>query len=188
MSEKRGFQPEDNQANTNPDEVQLERRPKVPLPGRWATVMDDVISEAIQAGAFDNLPGRGKPLKLINNPYAPGTELAYQLLKDNQYTLPWISQRRTILEAIEVLRQEIRRSWQLYEREYQTSRSETVRIALDTRWMTLLDQWQKRIIELNRLIDAANLKLPSNQLEIVKLTLNSELDKAGAKKELDPGE
>lgn len=188
MSKEKGHQPADDKPNTSLDGAQPEKFPRVPLPGRWSDVMNDVIEEAIRSGAFDNLPGRGKPLKLVNNPYAPGTELAYQLLKDNEYTLPWISQRRLVLEEIDALRAEVSRSWHLYDSEYRASRSKTVRMALRTRWTTLLERWRARIIELNRLIDDVNLKLPSNHLEIVKLSFNSELAKAGARKELEAAE
>jgi hypothetical protein len=61
-------------------------RARIPLPSRWSEVMDGIIEEAMRSGAFDDLPGKGKPLKLSINPYAPETELAYQLLRENDYT------------------------------------------------------------------------------------------------------
>jgi len=92
----------------NPEEKPLSR---IPPPGRWADVMDEVMEEAMRSGAFDNLPGRGKPLKLNNNPHAPGTDLAYQLLKDNDYTLPWISERKEVIAAINALCDDIYLVW-----------------------------------------------------------------------------
>jgi hypothetical protein len=162
-----------------------EERPRIPPPARWADRMDEVIEEAIRAGVFDNLPGQGKPLKLMKNPYAPETELAYQLLKDNHYTLPWISQRQEMLDQIDAFRVELSRIWGRYEAEYREARSRTIRLALATRWHRYLDSWQQQIQELNGMIANANLKQPGGKLEIMKLTLENELERVGAAKTLD---
>jgi hypothetical protein len=102
----------------DPEEKPL---PRIPPPGRWADVMDEVIEEAMRSGAFDNLPGRGKPLKLNDNPHAPGTDLAYQLLKDNDYTLPWISERKEVIAAIDSLRDDISQVWLRYSAEFRVT-------------------------------------------------------------------
>ncbi len=36
---------------------------------RRARGIDEIIRQAMREGAFDNLPGKGKPLELIENPY-----------------------------------------------------------------------------------------------------------------------
>ena len=165
----------------NPEDKPL---PRIPPPGRWADVMDEVIEEAMRSGAFDNLPGRGKPLKLHNNPHAPGTELAYQLLKDNNYTLPWISERKEIIAAIDVLREDISLVWQRYHAEFRVTRSDTVRMALSVDWLKRREAWQERIKKINRLIADVNLKQPGEGFEILKLTLDGELGRAGAASDL----
>ena len=93
-----------------------ERHSRVPTPGQWSDVMNETIKEAIRNGAFDDLPGKGKPLKLLNNLYFPGTELAYQLLKDNDYTLPGIAERGAVTAKVEALWVEINRVWTHYPR------------------------------------------------------------------------
>lgn len=175
----------DEQKHKHPREKEEEERPRVPLPAKWSDRIDEVIEEAIRTGAFDNLPGQGKPLKLTKNPFAQETELAYQLLKDNQYTLPWISQRQQVLEQIEAFRTELRRIWQRYRAEYQKAQSETIRMSLNTRWNRYLDHWQEQIQELNKIIADTNLKQPGDKLEIIKLILDNELARAGAKRRLD---
>jgi len=177
----------DEQKQKLPGDNAEEERPRVPPPVRWSDRMDEVIEEAIRTGAFDNLPGQGKPLKLVKNPYAPETELAYQLLKDNHYTLPWISQRQQVLERIDAFRVELRQIWGRYQAEYREARSETIRLALNIRWNRYLDQWREQIQELNRMIADVNLKQPGEKLEIIKLTLENELERAGAGKTLDGG-
>ena len=41
-----------------------DKRRRVPRLGEWSEVMDELFEEAMRNGAFDDLPGRGKPLKL----------------------------------------------------------------------------------------------------------------------------
>lgn len=164
--------------------TQEEERVSVPLPGRWSEVMDELIEEAMRAGVFDDLPGYGKPLKMTNNPYAPGTELAYQLLKDNNYTLPWIAERQQVLEEIAGFRADIGRIWLRYQAEYQPARSEMVRQSLRLGWGRYLAYWQDRIEKINKRIADVNLKQPGEKLEILKLTLENELTRVGAPREL----
>ncbi|MGD8583860.1 MAG: DUF1992 domain-containing protein [Chloroflexota bacterium] len=152
-------------------------------PARWRDLAEEAIEEAMRSGAFDNLPGRGKPLNLINNPYAPGTELAYQLLKDNQYTLPWISERAGLLARIQDLRDEIGSSWRWYQGEYHAV-EDSQRLALIQEWSALTASWEERIIALNKDIATVNLKQPGHKLEILKLALNRELDRTGARRAL----
>ena len=49
----------------------------------WDNLIDELIEEGRRQGAFDNLPGAGKPLNLRRNRYAPETELAHDLLRQN---------------------------------------------------------------------------------------------------------
>jgi hypothetical protein len=159
--------------------------PRIPPPGKWSEVMDELFEEAQRDGVFDNLPGHGKPLKLSTNPSAPETQLAYQLLKDNDFTLPWIAERNDIFSGIEELRDEFRSVWLKYRAEYQVSHSETVRMALASGWRDQIDHWRIQTGRLNKLIDGINLKLPRAQLEIVKLSVKRELERAGAKETLE---
>ncbi len=64
--------------------------------------IDDAIQKAMQAGQFDDLPGKGKPLNLDENPFAdPEWELAQHVLKSSGYTLPWIETRQQIERELE---------------------------------------------------------------------------------------
>lgn len=160
------------------------KRRRVPRPGEWAEVMDELFEEAMRDGLFDNLPGHGKPLNLSKNPFAPEEELAYQLLKDNNYTLPWIAERNEVHALIERFRSEVGPAWRRYQSEYRVAQGESVRMSLSLGWREQLDRWREQIDELNRLIAQANLKQPANHLEILKLDLKGELVRAGASEEL----
>jgi hypothetical protein len=175
---------DDPRVDPSPEEQNEETRRRIPLPREWSDVIDQLIEDAMRQGAFDNLPGHGKPLRLFKNPYAPGTELAYQLLKDNNYTLPWIAQRNEVIEKIDLFRAEIRRIWRRYQDEYRASESELIQMALSAGWRQQLSEWERQTKLLNELIADVNLKQPAEMLEIVKLALDSELVRAGASREL----
>ena len=75
--------------------------------------VDDEIRKAIEAGKFDNLPGKGQPLRLEDNPHEdPEWRLARHVLRNAGYTLPWIEQRQELESEIEKVRRELRQVWQ----------------------------------------------------------------------------
>jgi hypothetical protein len=62
------------------------------------------ILEAMEAGAFDDLPGRGRPLELDDDSHVP-TELraAYRILKNAGMVPPEVELRREIASAEQLL-------------------------------------------------------------------------------------
>lgn len=73
------------------------------------------IEEAMQEGKFDDLPGKGKPLPLDEEWFAP-PELrpAIRLLKSAGVLPDWLERAR----EIERLREDAQRLWRIAEREY----------------------------------------------------------------------
>ncbi len=63
-------------------------------PRQWESAVDKQIREAEERGDFDNLPGRGKPLRLEE--WDADWGLAYHVLKQAGETLPWIALGRDI--------------------------------------------------------------------------------------------
>lgn len=60
------------------------------------------ISDAQDEGFFDDLPGRGKPLDLSENPYVkPDHELAYRVLQAAGFTLGWIELDKEIRAGLD---------------------------------------------------------------------------------------
>src|SRR5215469_14556971 len=66
-------------------------------PRQWESAIDKQIREAEERGDFDNLPGRGRPLRLES--WDDEWGLAYHVLKQAGETLPWISLGRDIEAA-----------------------------------------------------------------------------------------
>jgi hypothetical protein len=54
------------------------------------TLIDRQIRQAIEEGAFDNLPHQGKPLPNDENPYAAEWGLAFHVLRNAGFAPPWI--------------------------------------------------------------------------------------------------
>lgn len=75
----------------------------------WQNLVDDLIEEGREQGVFDNLPGKGKPLNLKRNRFAPEKELAHGLLKQNDLKPAWIMARSDLVAQIDSLRADIKR-------------------------------------------------------------------------------
>lgn len=65
----------------------------------FQSVIDQHMREAEAAGAFRDLPGMGKPLKLDDDAHVPEEmRLGHRLLKGAGYAPPWIELQRSIRE------------------------------------------------------------------------------------------
>lgn len=76
----------------------------------WQRLAEERIREAIEAGAFDRLPGAGRPLELEErNPYEGARRAAYLLLKDADMAPRWIELDQEVRREADRLRRELRR-------------------------------------------------------------------------------
>jgi DnaJ family protein C protein 28 len=132
----------------------------------WRDLVEQRIQEAMAAGAFDNLPGAGKPLNLKRNPYLdPSLELAYGLLKNNGYTPEWIARDKEIRIQLEAARARLRAVW----RRRQADRTD------ETAWQAAVTRFEASLAQLNRKIDDLNLIVPFAVGQRVHLRLENEL-------------
>lgn len=72
----------------------------------WESLTERLIREAQEAGAFDDLPGTGRPLVLDDDPREGEQGLAFHILRTNRAVPPWIAvdqEVRTQLDALERL-------------------------------------------------------------------------------------
>jgi DnaJ family protein C protein 28 len=141
-------------------------------------LIEELIQEGMDNGLFDNLRGKGKPLNLNQNPYAADMVLANELLKENDLPPVWILQRNEILAKVARLRAEIERQWARHRQEFGVASTNKGRLTIS--WDDLCQKWLAEMSELNKGIDAFNLKRPFDHIEIFKLTLDSELKRVGA--------
>jgi len=125
----------------------------------FGNASDEIIKRAIDEGAFDNLPGKGKPLVWNENPHeSEDWQLAYHLLSNNGYSLPWLDLRTEIEQAIDHARATARQAFDL------------------GRWQEYQDLFKEQIGALNQRIFQYNLQAPSTQFHLLKLNLSREIE------------
>ena len=151
----------------------------------WNDIVSRRIKEAMRDGAFDNLPGHGKPVDSGGDPFVPqDRQMAFKLLENNRLIPSWIGDRKAILAAIERLRDDIEKSVRAYRIEAaQTTEADHVQ-ALAQQWSHTVERWESRVVDLNKRIVSQNLQQPADHLEILQLRLADELKRAGATREL----
>lgn len=127
-------------------------------------IAEEKIRKAMQAGKFDQLQGKGKPLNLSDNPYEPeGWGMAFHLIRQNGFSLPWIEVgmeiERERLQAHRLLR------CACQEREPEARRQAD-------------ELFAQRIEKLNREINQYNLRVPAAVFQ--RHTLDLETERAAA--------
>ncbi len=135
--------------------------------------IDEQIRQAIKRGDFDNLPGKGKPLDLSENPYEdPGWRLTYRMLKENGYTLPWIENRRSIELDFENVVKSLEQSWVW--RQKATGRRGLMHA--EREWQQALQTFRDEVSKLNKRIRNYNLETPSNQFQRRQINADLEIE------------
>jgi len=136
--------------------------------------VEDQIRRAMEAGQFDNLPGKGKPLHLEEDPFEdPEWRLAHHVLRNSGFTLPWIEARRELDEAIQATREALQRSWAW--RQAARAKNQTV-ASLDTEWERALQAFRQKVDEINQNILTYNLKTPSPQFHLLQIDAEREIE------------
>ena len=108
------------------------------------SIAERKIREAMEQGAFDDLPTKGKPLDLSEDPFEdPSMRMAHRLLRNNGFAPWWVEEAKDIEASIERLRADLRAANQR---------------------PAVLDELRVRTIELNQRIRSYNLKCPSPHL------------------------
>jgi len=141
--------------------------------------VERIIDEAAKNGMFDDLPGKGKPLRLGKNRQAGERALAYDLLQNNSYTLPWIAARQEMLDKIEAFRVALARSWERFQQRLDDAIDVAERRAAREFWQSEKARLGEQMREINQAITALNLTIPVERLEILKLLWRKELARAG---------
>ena len=121
---------------------------------KWESMAERKIQEAMEAGVFENLPHKGKPIPLDVNPFEdPSLWMAHHLLRVNGFAPLWIEEARNIDQAAARLRARLKAG--------------TAQAVADLR---------ERGAELNRCILTYNLKCPSTQFHKRPLDLEAEVE------------
>jgi DnaJ family protein C protein 28 len=130
---------------------------------QWESIAERKIREAMEAGAFENLPSKGKPIPLDQDPFEdPNLRMAHHLLRVNGFAPPWIEEACEIDRASLKLRADLEDARR---RNAVTSPS----------WQRALDGFRKQARELNSRILTYNLKSPSPQFHKLPLDVEAEI-------------
>jgi DnaJ family protein C protein 28 len=162
------------------DQNLVERLKRERAEQQLRSVVERKIEEAQKKGLFDDLPGKGKPLDLQKNPHAGDRALAFELLQNNDYTLPWIAARNDLLAAAARVRRRLAEQWHLHKEQLQDTHHPLERQALQDEWRHYLGSLREEIGALNKEIGHVNLSIPVERLEILKVNLDKELQRIGA--------
>lgn len=128
--------------------------------------IDDSIRQAMQAGKFDDLSGKGKPLRLDDDAHVdPEWRLAYHVLKENGFSLPWIELRREIEVEIDTARAGLRLAWE----------RKRVNPAADIEWQRARQEFSRQVERINRRIRDHNLQVPTLQVQMKTVNLENEI-------------
>lgn len=137
-------------------------------------LIEDKIQKGMQEGAFDNLPGKGQPLKLDDdNPFEdPSLRMGYRLLRNNGFTLPWIQEQKEIASEAERLCAELARSWLRAERERVAGGD---RWQAQARWLKAASAFRRQVAELNERINNYNFQVPADRFRRQPLDAEREI-------------
>lgn len=125
--------------------------------------VEEHIRRALQEGKFENLPGTGKPLHLEDNPHADEDwRLAYHILKEAGYTLPWIETIREIETEIEQARAELLRTHTWRQAALAQGQPE---VLVHAEWQRATERFTAKAAALNQRIRDYNLEAPSGRFQ-----------------------
>jgi DnaJ family protein C protein 28 len=135
--------------------------------------LDEQIRQAMQDGAFDDLPGKGKPLDLRENPFEdPEWRMAFRMLRSGGFSLPWMETRKAIEveygEALTALKRSW--TWRLSALERNQPDKE-----VQEEWERALKIFAEKVSDLNKRIFQYNLEVPLDQFKRWKIDLDRDI-------------
>ena len=115
-------------------------------------IADRKIHEAMEEGAFENLSGTGRPLRLEEDPFEdPSVRMAHRLLRNNGFAPAWIEEGRDIDMVAD-------------------------RLLADRRAGHVgAEEFRRRAEELNRRIQTFNLQAPCDSVHRLPIVIDREL-------------
>ena len=140
-------------------------------------LVEEKIRKAMEAGAFDNLKGKGKPLNLQENPFEPpDMRMANKILKDAGFSPYWMELGKDVDAAIEKFWKEVDKFIAL-QRIKGDSDKKNPNLA-QRRQEQFLKEAEEKLREINRMIDNFNCHCPMWWMGRGRLNINQEMAKA----------
>jgi DnaJ family protein C protein 28 len=146
--------------------------------------IEEHIRRAMEQGEFDDLPGKGRPLNLDENPLEdPDWRLAHHMLRSGGFTLPWIETYREIEKEMDDARQSLVRAWAWRQAAQSGGHAPE---EIESEWQLALERFRQQIQSLNERISSYNMGVPTEVFlkpllnadrEITRLTTQTLSDK-----------
>ncbi len=142
--------------------------------GKWESLVDKKIREAMEAGEFKDLPGKGERIEFDENPYEdPDSRTAHKLMRDAGFTLPWIEERRSIDKELEEARKILSRAYILFKK---ADASRKRREGTEIIWQKRVEEFRAKVEELNKRIRRLNLKVPAAGFQRMMIDADREIE------------
>ncbi len=137
--------------------------------------IEEIIRQAIEEGEFDDLPGKGKPIQIEQNPHQdPDWRAAHHILKSSGFTLPWIESLREIKTNLLRAQDRLLRAWSwCQDQQDHTFQTEFV----ESEWMKARENFQERIASINNQIRTYNLEVPNDRFQLPLVNADQEIKK-----------
>lgn len=136
--------------------------------------IEAIIQNAMDRGAFDNLPGKGKPLNLRENPLvAKEWRMAFSLLENEGFALPWMEDRKAIEKELKAAQKALKRTW-----DWRTTRLENGDDSplVEHEWRKAQAAFSESVTALNKRIDSYNAQVPADVFYRPRIILARELE------------
>ncbi len=136
--------------------------------------IEEHIRRAIEEGHFENLPGKGKPLNLDENPFEDSEwRLANKILKDGGFSLPWIETRREIDEGLVSARADLGRAWAWRLEAISANRPVS---GVEAEWNRAEAAFREKVTAINKKIFNYNLEVPSINFQRLQINVEKEIE------------
>lgn len=121
---------------------------------RHESLTEKRLREAIESGEFDDLPGKGEPIDLKENPFEdPELRTVHRLLRNAGLAPAWIEERKDIDVEFEAGRTKLARAWTLFGKDG--------KLQSDKEWERSVGEFRQKVAELNQRTRMYNLKAPA---------------------------
>ena len=121
---------------------------------RLESLTEKRLREAIENGEFDDLPGKGEPIDLRENPFEdPDLRVVHRLLRNAGFAPAWIEERKDIDAQLAAAQTKLSRAWALFREDGKTPS--------EAEWERSVKEFRELVAELNQRIRIYNLKAPA---------------------------